>query len=246
MSDQYNIVADKYDAVVAATPYRPYIEAYTLMQVLGDIQGLSILDVATGTGYYARLLRRLGAARVVGIDIAEAMVDIARMAEQQEPMDITYVVGDVADYKSEEPFDLVQAIYLLHYAPTREALDGMVQALAANLKSGGRLIAYQLNPDLSHEQGYYDRWGMMTSAPTGPDGEELSFYVSLGGITTPPVSVYRWSKETLEDALQKEGFESIRWVQPQMSPDWKDEEQIKLFEDYMKLPHAVIFEAVKR
>ena len=50
-------------------PLRRYVELPSVYQFLGDVTGLSILDLACGTGYYARELRRRGAARVVGVDL---------------------------------------------------------------------------------------------------------------------------------------------------------------------------------
>ncbi|EXJ93512.1 hypothetical protein A1O1_01904 [Capronia coronata CBS 617.96] len=44
----------------------------------GDGDGVTVLDLACGTGYYSRLLLEWGAARVVGVDISEKMVDAAR------------------------------------------------------------------------------------------------------------------------------------------------------------------------
>jgi predicted RNA methylase len=67
-------------------PYRLHIEAFSVFNLIGDVSNQQVLDLATGTGFYARALRQQGAACVVGVDIADQMIQIGRMAEQNEPL----------------------------------------------------------------------------------------------------------------------------------------------------------------
>lgn len=248
MSKQYNLVADQYDLSFQISPYRLHIEAYSLFNLVGDVTGLHVLDLATGTGFYARALRRQQAARVVGVDIADQMIQIAKQAEQDEPLSIEYHVQDVMQFKSDTPFDLALAVYLLHYAPTKEALFAMCQAISDNLKSGGRFVTYQLNPDVSREPGYYEQQPGMTVKVTEPapvDGEPMPFIARMGEMTLPEVMAYRWNKETVEAALEAAGFKDIRWVQPQLSPEGAEQYGAETFANYLKQPHAVLLECVK-
>ena len=65
--DPYEGVADTYDQTFKLIPSREHVEAYTLRRLLGDLSGLSVLDLASGTGIFTRTLRRWGAARVLGV-----------------------------------------------------------------------------------------------------------------------------------------------------------------------------------
>lgn len=49
----------EYDAIAAAyqaskqLPFRQYVERYTLFDMLGDVRGKAVLDVACGEGFYS-------------------------------------------------------------------------------------------------------------------------------------------------------------------------------------------------
>src|SRR5262249_20024448 len=122
-------------------PFRTCIEEYMILEMLGNLAGLTALDLACGEGHYARMLRRHGAARVVGVDISGGMIALAREEEAREPLGVEYVQAAVQDLGVVGAFDVVNAVYLLHYAPTREYLAAMCRTIAANLGTGGRLVA---------------------------------------------------------------------------------------------------------
>ena len=50
MNTQYDQIADEYDSLFHALPYRPNIEAPSVLRLVGDVRGLSVLDLACGTG----------------------------------------------------------------------------------------------------------------------------------------------------------------------------------------------------
>ena len=76
--------AIQYDSIALAyqrstqSPIRRYVEAYSFFQMLGDVRGRTVLDLACGEGFYSRQLRLRGARRVVGVDISPAMIELAR------------------------------------------------------------------------------------------------------------------------------------------------------------------------
>lgn len=248
MANQYDLVADQYDLSFQMIPYRLHIEAYSVYDQLGDITGKSVVDLATGTGFYARALKKHGADRVVGVELSEQMVGIAQMAEQANPLGITYHLQDVTQFKADAPFDVALAVYLLHYNATKEGLEAMCQAIADNLKPGGRFITYILNPDVARKPGYYQPMGLNIHIDenTPPrDGEALPFSVILGDMTMPEVTAYRWEKETVNQALSKAGFTDVQWIAPTLSPEGEAQYDKAYFESYLKQPHAVLLTCVK-
>jgi len=76
----YDPIAEQYKRS-KQQPWRKYIEAFTLMELIGNPTGKSVIDIACGEGYYTRLLWRRGAAKVVGIDLSEHMIQLARDQE---------------------------------------------------------------------------------------------------------------------------------------------------------------------
>jgi 2-polyprenyl-3-methyl-5-hydroxy-6-metoxy-1,4-benzoquinol methylase len=128
-------------------PFREYIEWYSYNKLLGDVSQKSVLDLACGEGYYTRRIKRKGAGTVVGVDISEKMIRLAKQQEQNHPLEIDYLLGDVMALANIGKFDLVVASYLLNYAQTKEQLLKMFQTIAANLKSGNRFVGINNNPD---------------------------------------------------------------------------------------------------
>jgi 2-polyprenyl-3-methyl-5-hydroxy-6-metoxy-1,4-benzoquinol methylase len=92
------MVQARYDAVADF-----YIEGFNsigdpaslaLLDLLGPVTGLQVLDVACGHGRITRELARRGAS-VVGIDVSAALIARARETEQDEQLGIRYVHRDV-------------------------------------------------------------------------------------------------------------------------------------------------------
>lgn len=85
---RYDLMPDFYFDAVGTELGDP--TAMTLVDLLGDVRGMRILDLACGHGRITRELARRGA-RVTGIDISVALLGRALSAEAQEPLGIIYV-----------------------------------------------------------------------------------------------------------------------------------------------------------
>ncbi|MFT3775406.1 MAG: class I SAM-dependent methyltransferase [Minicystis sp.] len=246
MSAQYDAVAEQYDATFQAFPVRIYIEEWSVLKTLGDVQGKSVLELATGTGHYARRMKQLGASRVVGVDLSPEMIGQARAAEERAPLDITYHVGDVSTLDLGETFDVVLAVYLLHYAPNAERLDAMARTIARHLEPGGQLVTHQLNPDFSRAEGYYERYGIRLYLPSDyPDGQAFSFSPVLGGVPWPPITLYYWHRATLTAALERAGLTNVRWHEVTLDPRGIESHGAEHWQAYLDQPHCVPIEATK-
>ena len=134
-------------------PWRTYIERYSLLKLLGEVRGKSVLDLAYGEGFYSRLIRERGTARVVGVDWSSGMIGLAIAAEKESPLGIEYRIGDTIAYQTDERFDIVAAAYLLNYADTEEKLAAMCRTVARSLKPGGRFVTVNNNSSQSPD-GY--------------------------------------------------------------------------------------------
>lgn len=89
---------------------------YTL-QHAEPIEGKTFLDVGCGTGRYAIELARRKARHVVGLDIAENMVEVcrARAAEEGLAERTTFIQSDLLQYRPAEKFDTCIGIGLFDY-----------------------------------------------------------------------------------------------------------------------------------
>jgi 2-polyprenyl-3-methyl-5-hydroxy-6-metoxy-1,4-benzoquinol methylase len=87
------------------------------LEACQPLEGRRVLDVGCGTGRFCLPLAFNGAARVVGIDFAGAMIERARdLARQNKLHEICeFLPVEVMDYRPTEPFDYVLAIGLFDY-----------------------------------------------------------------------------------------------------------------------------------
>lgn len=89
------------------------VEGYgePLDAALLEIPGIPsrILDLATGTGFVARRMKRLyPSAKVTGVDISEAMISVAQHDAVADGIDVTFEVADTSSLPFEDgAFDLV-------------------------------------------------------------------------------------------------------------------------------------------
>lgn len=63
MTTDYDPIAEQYQQS-KHQPWRAFIERFTMMNLIGNLDGLSVLDLACGEGFYSRLVRQRGAKRV--------------------------------------------------------------------------------------------------------------------------------------------------------------------------------------
>jgi len=93
-------------------------ERYTFtIEHCEPIKDRTFLDVGCGNGMYSQELARKGAARVVGLDISEVMIDLCRKSTQEKNLSdtCTFIQTDLLDYKPDSTFDVSFGIGLFDY-----------------------------------------------------------------------------------------------------------------------------------
>jgi len=125
----YNEVAD--DFYQTRRKYSPEIEelkAYT-------IEGEKVLDLGCGTGRLYEIFKDKNT-DYTGIDFSEKLIHLAR-----EKYRLKFIVGDILNLPfSEEKFDSVWAIAVLHHIPSKELRGRAIAEIKRVLKPNGRVI----------------------------------------------------------------------------------------------------------
>jgi SAM-dependent methyltransferase len=249
MTTDYNKYVDDYEKTENSL-FRTYIEKPSVLSRLKDIQSKSVLDLACGLGRYAQIMKREGAAYVMGVDISEKMIARARLIEQERPLGIEYMVRDVSKLEPIGLFDLVTAIYLFPYAKMEQDLLDMAQAIANNLKPEGRLVALTLYPDGITEKHCtaaekYDIYLDVEDYPLR-DGAPLKVTLNYPGQKNNiPLLTYYWSRETYEKVLKKVGFRKIEWHPLFVAAEGIKEYGESYWQDYLANPHLIVLECHK-
>jgi ubiquinone/menaquinone biosynthesis C-methylase UbiE len=111
-----------------------------------------ILELAVGTGRAAIKLARAGH-RVVGVDYAEDMLDIARVKRDRagiSALDLKLVHGDVRKFRLGRKFDWIVLLFNTMLAFTSlEDQDAMLRNVVRHLKPRGKFWLDIFNPNLS-------------------------------------------------------------------------------------------------
>jgi SAM-dependent methyltransferase len=245
MEAEYDRIAEQYRSA-KLHPWRAHIEVFTFLDIVGDLTGKSVLDLACGEGFYSRIVKLHGAKRVVGVDLSSEMIKLAQAEEARHPLGIEYLCGDGRTLEMPDRFDLVIAAYLFNYARSREELLEMCQAASRALLPGGRLVAINNNQDQPIEAfGNTRKYGLVKSV-TGPlrAGTPIT-YTIWNGDGPFQFDNYYLDTPTCEWAFREAGFRSLRWHRPRLSPaglrDWDE----GYWTAFLANPPILFFECVK-
>ncbi len=108
----------------------------TLRSMLPSLEGLRVLDLGCGFGWFARWAREMGAESVVGVDLSEKMLDRA-CALTHDPQ-VTYCQENIESLTlPDASCDLVYSSLALHYLEDFGAVCSTIRKL---LVPGGHLV----------------------------------------------------------------------------------------------------------
>src|SRR5919198_230000 len=85
----YDEIAEWYDDSVKSSSLIHDLLLPSLFDLIGNVEGLRVCDLACGQGVVARHLAKSGAT-VVGVDTSARLLDIAQRYEVEEPLGIVY------------------------------------------------------------------------------------------------------------------------------------------------------------
>ena len=215
------------------------------MNRIGDITGKKVLDVACGEGHFTRLLRRAGAARVVGLDISERMIALAREQEAREPLGIDYIVADARSIVDQEDYDIVVSAWLLVYAQDRAALASMCQGLACRVKPGGRFVTVTTNPGVYSFRPDYRKYGFEVElADAVFEGAPIDITVNLAD-SSLEVRNYYLPIEAYASAFRAAGFHDFAVHIPDLEPAAETVDEGDYWDYLLDNPFLVVMDCVR-
>jgi ubiquinone/menaquinone biosynthesis C-methylase UbiE len=93
----FDALAEWYDHAIRSDelPLFTHVLHPCILEMIGDVKGLQVLELACGPGFLSRLIARRGA-RVTGVDVSEEMLRRGREDGRSAPHLVTYYEMDAA------------------------------------------------------------------------------------------------------------------------------------------------------
>jgi 2-polyprenyl-3-methyl-5-hydroxy-6-metoxy-1,4-benzoquinol methylase len=207
-------VVDAYVAIMGNDVADPATSA--LLELLGDVRALRVLDLPCGEGRVARELARRGAT-VVGVDLADAMLTRARAAPEAKELSITYVRADGIDPRTldGETFDRVVCNFGLSDV---DDLDALVRTFVRVLRPGGALVYSILHPCFPGLGTDYPG-----DAPPGRGYFTEGWWADTGGPSIDPRTIVGTNHRTVAtyfNAFARAGLRLDEVAEPEPGRDW--------------------------
>lgn len=245
MTTDYNKISAQYRKA-KQQPWRSAVEEYSFMQLIGDLTGKQVVDLACGEGFFTRKLKQRGAASVVGADISQAMIDLAREQEMKSPLGIDFRVADARAAGPQLDFDTVVTAWLLVYAHDRDELAVMCRGLARHLRPGGRLVTLTTNPAVyTFDNCDYGKYGFdVRIEDQARDGAPIVWTIHLDD-SSFEIENYYLPLDAYREALEAAGFRDVAFHGLSLSPEAAAADRDNYWADFLAHPPAVMIDAIK-
>lgn len=192
-----------------------------ILEILGDVNGKSILDAGCGDGYLSRKLAELGA-QVTGVECSEKMLGYAVKEQNRRPLQIEYHHASCASlpFLKAATYDIVVTNNVIQDV---EDYLSAFQEFSRLLKKGGIYLHIENHPCFMSPV-----WGWVKNEKGEKLYRKVDHYFKRGPFLTPwgprsemEPSVY-WHR-TLADimnALINCSFRIMRVIEPEPPESW--------------------------
>ena len=213
------------------------LEQPAMAKLLPDLKGKSVLDLGCGYGVNCKDFIKKGAARVVGIDLSEKMLEIAEKESVDEKIEYRKMSMTDIDCISEK-FDLIYSSLAIHYI---EDFADLAQKLYERLNDGGTLLFSQEHPIITATLDGKGHWNR------NENGEKVTYTFSHYGMPgkrehhwfVDGVVIYHRTMGEIVSTLAKAGFVIDELCEP--TPEkWAIEKRPDIKKEFLKPNFAIL------
>lgn len=227
----YEELAHKYNELIDHKPHNAYYDRPNTLELLPDVSGKIVLDVACGPGKYAEILLDKGA-MVKGFDISPKMVELAIQRNHGKGEFFVHDYSDPFPRVKENSCDIVLCALALHYI---RDWTTTVREFHRVLKSDGILVISIEHPFYDYtyfkSENYFDIENVKcTWKGFGRPVEVHSYRRSLGECIAP---------------LTNNGFLIDKLVEPKPTEEFEKSDP-QHYKELSKFPSFMCIRAIKR
>ena len=222
---QFTALAPHYDELMQIVPYDAWADYVLLLFQIAQHDPKKLLDGACGTGNVSFELAKSDIA-VTGVDIAPAMIEIARRKAATSALPLRFVEADLTNFDLGEWFDCATCLYdSLNYILDPPKLRDAFAGFARHVEKGGVLVfdmntPLALTADLFTQRSFDPRkplqydWHAAYDPATKITEVEMSFaYTDATGAQHAFRETHReraYDREEIEAMLQTTGWEILK------------------------------------
>ncbi|HEU5369030.1 MAG TPA: methyltransferase domain-containing protein [Ktedonobacterales bacterium] len=235
----YDQIAEWYDEQVRTGKLIHDLVLPALLAALGEVAGQRICDLACGQGVIARQLAQQGA-RVVGIDLSERLLALARSEEAAAPLHIIYQQDDAQQCQSlaDASFDGVVCNMALMDIPD---LAATVRAVQRILRPRGWFAFSITHPCIQMPDSQWNRRDDGTIIRESGNYFAEGFWMPAPGPgVRGRIGAHHRTLSTYLNSLVQAGFHIQSISEPRASGDLAQR-----FPGYRSLPAALVVYALK-
>lgn len=218
----YDEVASDYDVIWSVPAVKilfPMLDSN--LRRLGPWDGAAVLDLACSTGFGLREMKKLGATKLVGVDISQEMLEVAKQTSPHDGFELHH--ADCSKPLThlglkEGSFDCIIAMWLLNYPEDRAQMAAVWHNIATYLKPQGKFVGIIQNQDTvqpTSMQGKWDAYGAReTNLQQLPSGDGVRMHVEFNTEPKVEFDTLVLKKEILEEEAKKAGLIDLEYVRP--------------------------------
>ncbi|KYO67006.1 class I SAM-dependent methyltransferase [Thermovenabulum gondwanense] len=173
----FNNLALEWDDKVKHDPFK----LREIINLVNFSEGAAVLDVGCGTGVLVPYINeKIGkSGRIVGLDIAEKMIQRARekFSEKDFP-NVNFVVGDIMDYNFSDSFDFIICYSSFPHFPDKIQ---SIKKMASLLKPKGKLIICH-SESREKINNLHRSLEKVVCSDVLPAGQEVAEYMCYAGL----------------------------------------------------------------